>query len=99
MMWMPPPVWIIAILLAFVAHIIVVGIIFYARGWKRGALAIPLAFVMFVVSVVGGAALDGAVWQLDPLPLFIVLAAGIYATYALMMWRRKPIGGEQTNAA
>ena len=99
MLWVPPPAWIIAILLAFVAHIVVIGIIFYARGWKRGALAIPLAFVMVVLSVVAGAALDAAVWQLDPLPLFIILAAGIYGAYALMMWRRKPVGGAQTHAA
>jgi hypothetical protein len=97
--WVPPPVWIIAILLAFGAHIVVIGIIFYARGWKRGALAIPLGLIMFVLTVVAGAALDAAVWQLDPLPLLIVLAAGIYGAYALMMWRRKPAAGEQTHAA
>jgi hypothetical protein len=98
-MWVPPPAWIVAILLAFGAHIVVIGIIFFARGWKRGALAIPFALVMFVLTVVGGAALDAAVWQLDPLPLLILLAAGIYGVYALMMWRRKPAAAEQPHAA
>ena len=98
-MWVPPPAWIITILLAFGAHIVVIGIIFYARGWKRGALAIPLGLVMFVLTVVAGVALDVTIWQLDPLPLIIVLATGIYGAYALMMWRRKTAAGEQTHAA
>ena len=41
MIWVPPPHWMIAILVAFIAQVVVTGVIFYARGWKRGALAIP----------------------------------------------------------
>jgi hypothetical protein len=96
--WAPPPPWIIAMMLALAAQIVVMGVVFYARGWKRGALAIPVGLVVFVVSVVTGVAIDIALAPLDPLPLFAVLSAGIYGTYALMMWRRRPVDGEQNHA-
>jgi hypothetical protein len=85
-------------MLALVAMIVVMGIVFYARGWKRGALAIPVGLIVFVVSVVAGVALDIALAPLDPLPLLAVLSAGVYGTYALMMWRRRPADGEQSHA-
>ena len=94
MMWVPPPHWMIAIFIASIAHLVVTGVIFYARGWKRGALAIPVGFALFVLSVVGGILLGGAVWQIDPMPILVVLAAGVYGTYALMMWRPRRIDGE-----
>ena len=94
MIWVPPPHWMIAILIALIAHLVVVGVIFYARGWKRGALSMPVGFALFAVSVVAGILLGGAVWQMDPLPLLVVLAAGVYGTYALMMWRPRRIGGD-----
>jgi hypothetical protein len=98
MMWVPPPHWIIAMMIALAAQIVVMGVVFYARGWTRGAAAIPVGLVLFVASVVGGALLDAAVWQLDPLPLLIVLSTGIYGTYALMMRRRRPVDGGQSHA-
>ncbi len=85
-------------MLAFAAHIVVMGIVFYARGWKRGAVAIPVGLVVFVVSVVAGVALDISLAPLDPAPLIAVLAVGIYGTYALMMWRRRPADGAQSHA-
>jgi uncharacterized membrane protein YfcA len=88
MLWMPPPQWFITIGLALIAQLVVVCIVFYARGWKRGALSVPLSLIFFVLSVIGGMALDISVPQLDPLPLIVVLALGVYATWALMMWRR-----------
>jgi len=98
-MWVPPPHWVVMILLAFAAHIAVVAVIFYARGWARGAMAIPVALVVFLVSVIAGVALDAAVWQLDPVPLLVLLAAGTYGTYALMMWRPGRLGGEQSHVS
>jgi uncharacterized membrane protein YfcA len=94
MIWVPPPHWMIAILVAFIAQLAVTSVIFYARGWKRGALAIPVGFILFVLSVVGGILLGGAVWQIDPVPILVVLTAGVYGTYALMMWRPRHIDGE-----
>jgi uncharacterized membrane protein YfcA len=84
----------IAILVAFIAHLVVTGVIFYARGWKRGALAIPVGFVLFVLSVIAGILLGGAVWQIDPVAILVVLAAGVYGAYVLMMWRPRRIDGE-----
>lgn len=88
MLWIPPPPWFITIGLALFAQLVVVGVVFYARGWKRGALSIPLSLIFFVLSTIGGVALDISVPQLDPLPLIVVLVLGVYATYALMMWPR-----------
>lgn len=99
MMWIPPPHWMIAILLAFIAHLVVTGVVFYARGWKRGALSIPLGFVLFVLSVIAGALLDAAVWQIDPVPLLVLLSAGVWSAYWLMMRRREPAAGEHGHAA
>ena len=98
-MWVPPPHWVIVILFAFAAHIVVVAVIFYARGGARGALTIPVALVVFVASVIAGVALDAAVWQLDPVPLLVLLSAGTYGTYALMMWRPRHLGGEQSHVS
>jgi hypothetical protein len=98
-MWVPPPHWVIMILLAFAAHIVVVAFIFYARGWVRGGVTIPVGLVVFVVSVIAGVALDAAVWQIDPVPLLVLLSAGIYGTHALMMWRPRRLGGEQSHVS
>ena len=88
MLWMPPPPWFMMFGLALIAQLAVVGVVFYARGWKRGALSAPVGLIFLVLSVIGGMAFDISVPQLDPLPLIIVLALGVYATYALMTWRR-----------
>ncbi len=90
MLWVPPPHWTIAITAALAGHIVVIVIVFAARGWKRGAFAIPIGLVAFVVSVTAGAMLDGALWQLDPIPLVLVLAIAVCGVYALMMWWRQP---------
>jgi uncharacterized membrane protein YfcA len=88
MIWMPPPPWFFTIGFALIAQLVVVGVVFYARGWKRGAASIPVSVIFYVLSVIGGVALDISIPQLDPLPLIVVLALGVYATLALMMWRR-----------
>jgi hypothetical protein len=85
-MWAPPPHWIIAILLALIAHVSVTGRVFYMRGWRRGAVAIPVCLVVFAVSVYAGSLLDVLIVALDPLPLIAVLAAGIYGTYVVTMY-------------
>lgn len=99
MMWMPPPPWFFTIGLALIAQLLVVGIIFYARGWQRGALSIPLSLGFFVLTVIGGMALDISVPQLDPLPLIVVLVLGVYATYALMMWKPRRFTGENIHVS
>lgn len=72
------------------AHIIVIVAVFFVRGWKRGVVAVPVGLVAFVVSVTAGGALDGALWQINPIPLVTVLALAVYGMYALMMWRKRP---------
>jgi uncharacterized membrane protein YfcA len=99
MIWIPPPYWFIAFAVALIAHTVVIGVVFYTRGWKRGLLAIPLAFVLYILSVVGGVALDIRVGQLDPLPLLVVLAVGVYGVYALMMWKPRRLSGEQAHVS
>ena len=99
MIWIPPPHWFIAFAVASIAHAVIIGVIFYARGWKRGLLAIPLGLVLFVLSVIGGVALNIGVVQLDPLPLLIVLTLGVYGVYALMMWKPRRLSGEQAHVS
>jgi peptidoglycan/LPS O-acetylase OafA/YrhL len=89
MMWIPPPSWILAILVAFAAHIVVIGLVFYMRGWRRGAVAILVSLLLFLVSVALGVAAEIAASALDPAPIILMLAAGIYAMYALMLRRPK----------
>ena len=99
MLWMPPPPWIITIGIALIAQLVVVGVVFGARGWKRGALSIPVAVISLILSLVGGMALDISVPQLDPLPLIVVLALGIYGTWALMMWKPRRLTGEHVHVS
>ena len=99
MLWMPPPPWFAMFGLALIAQLVIVGIVFYARGWKRGALAIPVGLIFFILSVIGGMALDISVPQLDPLPLIVVLALGVYAAYALMMRKPRRLTGENVHVS
>ena len=85
MIWMPPPSWFVAALLAMAMHVVVAGLVFYARGWKRGAMAIPVTISLFLLSLALGVAAEIAVPLLDPAPIVLTLGAGIFAAYALLM--------------
>jgi hypothetical protein len=95
---MPPPQWFVPTLLVLVAHLFVVGWIAYVRSWKRGLLAVPVCCLIFVASLIAGAMLDVMLWQIDPVPFYIVLGGGVYAAFAIMNIRTSRISEGQGHA-
>ena len=98
-MWIPPPSWVVAILLALAIHTVVTGLVFYARGWRRGALAIPVVIFLFLLSVALGVAAEIAMPELDPVPIVLILGTGIYAAYALMMRVPKRLNEDRSHVS
>ena len=81
MLWMPPPSWFVAMILAFPAHLVVTGAIFYLHGWKPGLITFPIAIVVYAISVVGGTLVAASSGPLALLTLVISLVAGVWITF------------------
>ncbi|MDB5504514.1 MAG: hypothetical protein JWR89_4416 [Tardiphaga sp.] len=75
---------------ALLAHIVAIGTIFCLRGWRRGLIAIAVSTVAFLISIVAGFAASVTIWELAPLPLLAMLAAGVYVVIVIG-WMRWPV--------
>lgn len=91
MLWVPPPHWFLAVFVALIVHVMIIGFTFYRRGWKRGLIAIPTSILLLIMSMIGGVAANVTYWPVDPLPLYAVLGFGAYVLHAIMGIRSKPV--------